>query len=631
MTIDNLRQEAKLKITERDSKTCVYVGSSQNDELIEKVRAELKDHVGDVVVLPSGTFGLNGIDPFLVVVKADMPRIVYGNLTDDSLLSIIRDCVIGDDIKADMAVGKIGGSKPSEIEDFFKLPFFKSQQRIALRNSGLINPEDINDYIVRGGYAELEKAISSQAIELIQAVESCEIKEIASSGQPVSSQWKHYHDVQGDKKYVVCNAVKRDVNDNSTRVLLESDPHTVLEGLMLAGYAVGACKGYVVVNQVNDLAIHRLKTAVRQLTEKGLLGDDVFGAGNHFDIEISICSDRVVNREDTAIISGLSGDKEMPFVRSEADEILRLQGIPICINSAEVLAKVPAILQNGGDWLKKIDTEQCIGTRIVNLHGDVMNSGVVEIPLDMPLQDIVNVISGGTTEGKGIKAVLVGGITGRFLKASDLDTGISFEDMNSDGIHNESGVIRVLTNEHCMVWETKEIMSYARQESCGKCVMCREGTYQIERILTDITEGESNAEDMILVEEICNGMKMVSICDYGNDAPNAVITALNSFREEFEAHVNKKICPALVCRKYITYHILGEKCTACGICAAQCPTDAILGEEDMIHIIDQHDCIKCGKCLEVCPQEYSAVVKAGLIKPRTPKELIPVGTWRRRR
>jgi len=630
MTIDNLRKEAKDKIQDRYSKTCVFVGSSQNDDIIKKVQTKLQEAAPDVAVLPVGSFGLDGIEPFMVVAKPNMPRIVYGGLTAQSAEAVLTDCVLGDGLKAELAVGRIGAGKPSEVPDFFELPFFQSQQRIALRNCGMIDPEDIDDYTARGGYDELAKAISNPAQELIQEIGSSGLKDIGSGSQTIGARWQQYHDVTDDQKYVVCNAAKRDIEDNSVRLLLEGDPHTVLEGLMLAGYAVGANKGYVVVNQGNELAVRRVETAIRQMTDKGLLGDDILGTGWHFVVEISICSDSIVNREDTAIVSGLSGEREMPFVRNEADGVLRLQGKPVCIHSAEVLAKLPVILQKGSSWFKQIGTAQSSGTRIVSLHGDVVNCGVAELPFDITLQDVVYRVGGGVANEKEFKAVLVGGITGGFLSEKDLGLNLSFEDMRSSGIRNESGDIRVLNNERCMVQETKGVMLSARNESCGKCVMCREGTYQLERILSDMTEGEAKADDMLLIEEICNGMKLVSICDYGHEAPNAVMTALLNFKEEFDAHVSKKLCPALVCKKYITYHILGEKCTGCGRCAAICPADAILGEEGIIHIVDQHDCIKCGKCIEVCPEEYSAVVKAGLIKPRTPRELIPVGSWRRR-
>ena len=461
MTIDNLRQEAEKRIKDRDSKKCVFVCSSQNNDLLKNIQSKLKEEAANIAVLPVGSFGFDSIEPFMVVAKADRPRIVFGNLTTEMAEEILRDFVQKDILREELALGQIGDGKPYQVPDFFSLPFLQLQQRIALHNCGKIDPENIYDYIACGGYEELGKAILNSATELIEHINDSGIKEIGGENQSVGELWRKYHDVQEDDKYVVCNAAKRDIDDNSARMLLESDPHTILEGLMLAGYAVGADKGYVVVNQGSDLAISRLEAALCQMADKGLLGENIFGSGISFDIEISVCGDIVVNREDTAIVSGLSGDREMPFVRRETDGVLRLHGKPICINSAETLAKIPVLLQKGSNWFKKIGTEQSRGTRIVSLHGDSVNCGVAELPYDVTFKDIVYNIGGGVANKNKFKAALIGGATGGFLPEKDLGLNLSHEDMRKFGIKNESGVICVLNNERCMVWETKEVMFYA--------------------------------------------------------------------------------------------------------------------------------------------------------------------------
>lgn len=493
--------------------------------------------------------------------------------------------------------GSIGKGRIEGIPELFELPVFGPQVRIALRNCGFINPENINHYIARGGYSGLAGALKTTPVEVIAEVCKSGLRERGGAGLPTGTGWSFYRDAPGSEKYLICKAAGDDPEAYIGRLLLEGDPHAVLEGMLIGAYATGAARGRVCINAEDTLAAERLKTALKQMEDYGLLGDNILGSGFSFQIEVS-------------------------------EDISGIEGKPAVINNMETLANVSAILQNGADWFAGYGAGQSRGTKVFALSGKVVRPGIIEVPLGTTLRRMINEIGGGISGGRDLKAVLIGGPVGGCLPAGALDLPVDYENLAAEGAVLGSGGIMVADNDTCVVDLAKNCLSFTRSESCGKCVFCREGTWQLLAILTEITEGKGKPEDIDLLMELGEGVKSGAGCDLGRTAPNPVLTTIRHFREEYEAHVKRKRCPALVCKRFISFHILGDKCRGCLVCMRNCPANAIAGSDQMIHVIDQSECDKCGICLDACP--FNAVTKAGGVKPVTPEEPIPVGSWKKR-
>ncbi|MCL6476971.1 MAG: 4Fe-4S binding protein [Peptococcaceae bacterium] len=510
------------------------------------------------------------------------------------------------------------------------LPVSGLQVRIALRNCGHIDPGNISQYIARGGYSGLARALRMTPGEVIAEIGKSGLRGRGGAGFPTATKWSLCHSAPGSEKYMICNAAGGDPEACAGRLLLEGDPHSVLEGMLIGAYAAGAAHGYIYVNAENLLAVERLKTALKQMEENGLLGDHILDSGFGFHIEIKEGAPGLLSGEETAVISALEGRLLMPYPRPPYPAVSGLRGKPTVVNNVETLANVSAILQKGPEWYAGFGTGESRGTKIFALSGKVANAGIIEVPLGVTLRRIVYDIGGGVPDGKDLKAVLIGGPAGGCLPEGALDLPVDFENLTAEGAIIGTGSIMVADQDTCVVDLAKACLSITKAESCGKCVMCREGTAQMLQILTDITAGKGKPEDIDLLIELGEGMKAGSLCALGKTAPNPVLTTVKHFREEYEAHIRRKRCPALVCKKFISYHILGDKCQGCLVCLQNCPAGAIAGGEGMIHVIDQDRCDKCGICLDVCPSQFKAVTKAGGVKPVTPEEPVPVGSWKRR-
>ena len=411
------------------------------------------------------------------------------------------------------------------------------------------------------------------------------------------------------------------------RSLLESDPHSVLEGMLIGAYAIGTAHGYIYIRAEYPLAIARLKTALKQMEDYGLLGDNILSSSFGFHIEIKEGAGAFVCGEETAMIRSLEGNRGMPYPRPPFPATSGLWGKPTNINNVETWGNVSAILQKSGEWFASYGTEQSKGTKTFALAGKVARTGLIEIPMGITLRQIVYDIGGGIPDDKDFKAVQTGGPSGGCLPASALDLAVDYEHLSAAGSIMGSGGMIVADSETCMVDLAKYFLAFTQAESCGECVLCREGTMQMLEILTDITEGRGKPEDIDLLLELAEAIKLGSLCALGGTAPNPVLTTIRYFREEYEAHINEKRCPAKVCKKLISFYISPEECQGCLICMRNCPTDAITGGKRMIHVIDPNKCINCGTCLDVCPSRFSAVVKVSGEQLLTPEEPIPVGSW----
>jgi NADH-quinone oxidoreductase subunit F len=484
--------------------------------------------------------------------------------------------------------------------------------------------------ITNGGYSGLKRALGISTEAVIAEIADSGLRGRGGAGFPTATKWRACHETPEGEKYMIANGAEGDPEAKSVKMLLESDPHAVLEGMLIGAYAVGAGRGIIFFNGNHTEGIARVRTALAQAEALGLAGENILGSGFSCRIQIFEGGNGFVCGVETAMIRALEKERPMPYIRPPYPAISGLNGKPTCVNSAETLAHVSAILQKGAAWYRGFGTEKSSGTKLFTLTGQIAHPGVIEVAMGTTLRRIIEEIGGGVAGGRELKAVQIGGPTGGFLPADALDLPLDFEHLFAAGAIMGSGRIMVVDDRTCMIELAKNCLSFGRAESCGKCVLCREGSAQLLTILTDITAGKGNSDDIELFKELCEGMQTGSICGLGRTAPNPVLTLMKYFREELDAHLKKKRCPALVCRKFITYHILGEKCRGCGLCRERCPEEAIAGDEGMIHVIDPDACTKCGICFDVCPAEYGAVTKAGGVKPRTPAEPVPVGSWKKR-
>ncbi|MFA5604381.1 MAG: NADH-quinone oxidoreductase subunit NuoF [Dehalococcoidales bacterium] len=506
--------------------------------------------------------------------------------------------------------------------------FYRKQQRIILRNCGHINPEKIEDYIEREGYNALKTVLGKMTpSQVIEEIKKSGLRGRGGAGFPTGMKWEFCQKEQSDIKYMICNADEGDPGAFMDRSIMEADPHTVIEGMTIAAYAIGANEGYIYIRAEYPLAVKRLRIALQQAEDMGFLGDNVLGSDFSFIIHVNEGAGAFVCGEETALMASIEGKRGMPRPRPPFPAQSGLWGKPTTINNVKTLATVPVIINKGSEWYAKIGTEKSKGTAVFALTGKIANSGLVEVPMGMTLREIIYDIGGGLIGGRDFKAVQNGGPSGGCLPASALDLPVDYERLAAAGAIMGSGGMIVVDSQTCMVDLAKYFLSFTQEESCGKCVMCREGTLQMLKILEDITEGKGKEDDIDLLLELSKAIQAGSLCALGGTAPNPVLTTIRYFRDEYEAHIREKRCPALVCKNLITFYILPDKCQGCGICKRGCPVDAISGDKRMIHIIDQNKCIKCGNCLDVCPERFSAVTKVSGEKIEVPEELIAVGSW----
>jgi NADH:ubiquinone oxidoreductase subunit F (NADH-binding)/(2Fe-2S) ferredoxin/Pyruvate/2-oxoacid:ferredoxin oxidoreductase delta subunit len=503
------------------------------------------------------------------------------------------------------------------------IPFYKHQKRLLIGNNIKLDPKSIEDYLAVGGYSALAKALGQMTPEqVIAEVKESGLRGRGGAGFPAGRKWEFARNSPGDTKYVVVNADEGDPGAFMDRALLEGNPHAVLEGLLIGAYAIGAHEGYIYVRQEYPLAVENVTIAIQQAGEYGFLGKDILGSGFDFSIKVHRGAGAFVCGEETALLMSLEGKAGEPRARPPYPAVKGLWGKPTNINNVETWANIPLIINNGAGFLTSIGTEKSKGTKIFSLVGKVKNTGLVEVPMGITLRNIIYNVGGGIPGDKKFKAVQTGGPSGGCIPEEYLDMEVDFDELAKVGAIMGSGGMIVMDEDTCMVDVAKYFLNFLTDESCGKCTPCREGIRQMLKILTNISEGKGKEGDIDLLTQLSESTRDASLCALGGSAPNPVLSTIRYFRDEYEAHIKEKRCPAFVCKELISYYIDPEKCTACMICLRKCPADAILGGKKQIHVIDQEKCTNCGTCFEVCPPRFSAVKRLSgePVPPPIPEE-----------
>ncbi|MGD8661294.1 MAG: NADH-quinone oxidoreductase subunit NuoF [Desulfobacterales bacterium] len=532
---------------------------------------------------------------YLQVQAEDVPEIVEKTIKENK---VIKRLLYEDPTTGEKAV------KESDIS------FYKSQQRTVLCNNIKIDSKNIDDYLAIGGYAALAKALNEMTdIEVLEEVKKSNLRGRGGAGFPAGRKWEGSRNASESIKYVIVNADEGDPGAFMDRALLEGNPHSILEGLIIGGYAIGSNEGYFYVRQEYPLAVENITLAIKQAEDYGLLGKDILGSGFDFQVFVHKGAGAFVCGESTALMTSLEGKVGEPRPKYTRSNIKGLWNKPSVLNNVETWANVPFIVNKGADWFTSVGTESSKGTKIFSLVGKITNTGLVEVPMGMTLGEIIYKIGGGIPDGKKFKAVQTGGPSGGCIPEDKLDLAVGFDELTQAGSMMGSGGMIVMDEDTCMVDVARYFIEFLTDESCGKCVPCREGLRQMHRILTNITRGKGKAGDIELLEELSETAVEASLCALGKSAPNPFLSTLRYFRDEYEAHINDKRCPSLSCKELTAYYIDPSKCQACMICARKCPVEAIEGGKKKIHVIDQDKCTRCGTCIEVCPPRFDAVKK----------------------
>ena len=579
--------------------------SSNSPAIIEALEKEIADRglQEEIKVVRTGCFGLCALGPIMIVypegcfysqVKvSDVPEIVEEHLLKGRIVKrlLYDETVTMDDVKS-----------------LQETDFYKKQHRVALRNCGVIDPENIEEYIAFDGYMALAKCLKEYTPQqVIQIVSDSGLRGRGGGGFPTGKKWSFTAANEADQKYVVCNADEGDPGAFMDRSVLEGDPHCIIEAMAICGYATGASEGYVYVRAEYPIAVKRLQIAIKQAREYGLLGKNIFDSGFDFDLHVRLGAGAFVCGEETALMTSIEGNRGEPRPRPPYPAVKGLFGKPTTENNVETFANIPQIILNGADWFASMGTERSKGTKVFALGGKIRNTGLVEIPMGTTLREIIEEIGGGIPNGKKFKAAQTGGPSGGCIPASLMDTPIDYDNLTAIGCMMGSGGLIVMDAENCMVDIATFFLNFTVDESCGKCTPCRVGTKRLLEMLDKITAGKATMEDLDKLEDLCNYIKANSLCGLGQTAPNPVLATLKFFREEYVAHIRDKHCPAGVCKALTVYSIDADKCRGCTACARKCPADAISGKVKEVHTIDTDKCIKCGVCMETC--KFGAVTK----------------------
>ena len=580
--------------------------SSHSEQIIERLKEEIKAQglESEVNVIRTGCFGLCALGPIMVVypegafysrvTPEDVPEIVSEHLLKGRIVKrlLYQETVVDD----------------NTTKSLNETTFYAKQMRIALRNCGVINPEVIDEYIAQDGYAALGKVLTEMTPqEVIDLVLASGLRGRGGAGFPTGRKWQFARNNDAPQKYACCNADEGDPGAFMDRSVLEGDPHSVLEAMAIAGYAIGANQGYIYIRAEYPIAVKRLQIAIEQAREYGLLGENIFNSGFDFDIDIRLGAGAFVCGEETALMTSIEGKRGEPRVRPPFPAVKGLFGVPTVLNNVETYANIPQIILKGADWFRSIGTEKSPGTKVFALGGKITNTGLVEVPMGTTLREVVEEIGGGVPGGHTFKAAQTGGPSGGCIPAKLIDTPIDYDNLIAIGSMMGSGGLIVMDETTCMVDIAKFFLEFTVDESCGKCTPCRVGTKRLLEILNKITSGNGTLEDIDKMEELCYYIKENSLCGLGQTAPNPVLSTLKYYRDEYEAHVVEHRCPAGACKALTNFYIEADKCKGCTLCARNCPVGAISGSVKQPHTIDTTKCIKCGVCMEKC--KFGAVVK----------------------
>ena len=601
----DLRVNLKSNAVEKHILVCRGTGctSSKSPKIIENFRRIIEEKgIKNVRVVQTGCFGLCAKGPIVIIRPEET---FYAHVTPEDCEEIIQSHICEGKKVERLLCKDVNGEIVKKLDD---LNFYKKQKRIALKNCGVIDPEQIDEYIAFDGYKALEKVLTSmKPDEVIDVISKSGLRGRGGAGFPTGKKWSFAKNEKSDQKYVICNADEGDPGAFMDRSILEGDPNCVLEAMAIAGYAIGANQGYIYVRAEYPIAVDRLKIAINQAREYGLLGKNIFNSGFDFDVDIRLGAGAFVCGEETALLESIEGKRGQPRVKPPYPASQGLFGKPTIINNVETLANVTKIILNGADWFASIGTENSKGTKVFALGGNVNNVGLVEVPMGTTLREIVFDIGGGIPNGRKFKAAQTGGPSGGCIPAEHLDTPIDYESLSSIGSMMGSGGLIVMDDSKCMVDIARFYLDFTVSESCGKCTPCRIGTKRMLEILTRMCEGKGEADDLYKLELLANSIKKSAICGLGQTAPNPVLSTMKYFKDEYIEHVSYNMCRAGQCKELCEITIDPQKCKGCGLCKRNCPVHAISGEPKQVHKIDQDLCIKCGTCVDKCP--FKAISK----------------------
>ena len=606
--LEKFRKELRKK---RDPKKPVIAISSGTCGIArgsERVIAAFEEEIGkrglrnEIDVRVTGCLGFCEKEPLVIIYPEE---ICYASVRPEDAAEILRGVKEKRIVERLLYVDPVTGERAIHRAD---IPFYKYQQRIVIGLNELIDPKKIEDYIALGGYSALAKALFEMTPEqVLEEIDEADLRGRGGGGFPAGRKWRTARDASGELKYVIVNCDEGDPGAYMDRSLMEGNPHSVLEGLIIGAYAMGSHRGFVYVREEYPLATENLEIAIKQAEEYGFLGKDILGSGFDFGVKIHRGAGAFVSGESSALMTAIEGKTGEPRMKYIHTAVKGIHDKPSCLNNVETWANVPLVINKGAKWFRSIGTEGSKGTKIFSLVGKVNNTGLIEVPMGITLRDIIYKIGGGIQKGKKFKAVQTGGPSGGVIPEQYLDVPVDFDELTKLGSMMGSGGMVVMDENTCMVDVARFFVSFLLEESCGKCIPCREGLTVLDRILTDICEGKGMEEDIEMIEDVAEVMMDASLCALGTTAANPVLTTLKFFRDEYEAHIRQRRCPAKFCKNLIDYCINPDKCQACMICLRNCPTGAVHGERETVHWIDQEKCIKCGMCWDLC--RFEAVTK----------------------
>ena len=616
MTFKDLTDRAKSEWEALQSGTHILVGTATCGraagamETVKAFEEELKRRNIEVKVIEVGCMGLCYAEPLVAISRPESLRVVYHHITQELVPRLVEGYIINNDPCLELALGTFEVGEEGEAPYIPELPRFEKELRLVLRRCGYIDPGNINHYIANDGYRGLEKALKMRPEEITEEIKKSGLRGRGGAGFPTGLKWEICHSYSATPKYIVCNADEGDPGAFMDRIVLESDPQQVIEGMIIGGYAIGAKEGYIYIRAEYPLAVERVKIALQQAEELGFLGNNILSSGFSFHINVAAGAGAFVSGEETGLMAAIEGEKSEPRPRPPYPAESGLWGKPTALNNVKTFANIHLIVDRGADWFASIGSEKSKGTALFSLAGKIKNSGLTEVPMGTTIREIVYGIGDGILNDREFKAVQLGGPSGGMIPANLQDTPIDFDSLTSIGSMMGSGGFVVMDEDDCAVDATCFFVDFITKESCGKCTPCRVGNLQMLKVLENITNGKGKMADIDFLLELAEDIKDGSLCALGRTAPNPVLTSIRYFQDEYEAHILEKRCPAKVCTNLTAYFILQDKCDrSCEHCVLTCPTEAIVGGMGKIKHIDQEKCVNCGTCRDVCPPEYDAVVK----------------------